>query len=146
MHRLRYYKSQLNVVDSTVPTSLSRSSIACAALVLTCAGLLSGCGDDDLRKPYIGGDAKIGKQLVTQYQCGACHKIPDVPGAGGEAGPDLEKFGRSSYIAGGIPNVPPRLVAWLLDPPALKPGTVMPAMGMTEQEARHMAAYLYTLR
>jgi cytochrome c1 len=146
LHDVRYYKSQLNVVDSTVPTSLSRSSIACAALVLTCAGLLAGCGDDDFRKPYIGGDARIGKQLVTQYQCGACHRIPNVPGAGGEAGPDLEKFGRSSYIAGGIPNVPPRLVAWLLDPPALKPGTVMPAMGMTEQEARHMAAYLYTLR
>jgi cytochrome c1 len=146
LHGVRYYKSQLNVVDSTVPTSLSRSSIAGAALVLTCAGLLAGCGDDDFRKPYNGGDAKIGKQLVTQYQCGACHKIPDVPGAGGEAGPDLEKFGRLSYIAGRIPNVPPRLVAWLLDPPALKPGTVMPAMGMTEQEARHMAAYLYTLR
>jgi cytochrome c1 len=146
LHDVRYYKSQLNVVDSTVPTSLSRSSIAGAALVLTCAALLAGCGDDDSRKPYIGGDAKIGKQLVTQYQCGACHKIPDVAGAGGEAGPDLEKFGRLSYIAGRIPNVPPRLVAWLLDPPALKPGTVMPAMGMTEQEARHMAAYLYTLR
>jgi cytochrome c1 len=143
MHRLRYYKSQLNVVDSTVPTSLSRSSIVCAAFA---AALLAGCGDDDNRQPYIGGDAKIGKQLVTQYQCGACHKIPDVPGAGGEAGPDLEKFGRLSYIAGRIPNVPPRLVAWLRDPPALKPGTVMPAMGLTEQEARHMAAYLYTLR
>jgi cytochrome c2 len=146
MHRLRYYKSQLNVVDSTVPTSLSRSSIACAALVLTCAGLLAGCGGDDYRKPFVGGDAKIGKKLVTQYQCGACHRIPDVAGAGGEAGPDLEQFGRLSYIAGRIPNVPPRLVAWLLDPPALKPGTVMPAMGMTEQDARHMAAYLYTLR
>ena len=133
-------------MDSTVPTTLSRSSIAGAALVLTGAGLLSGCGDDDFRKPYIGGDAKIGKQLVTQYQCGACHKIPDVPGAGGEAGPDLEKFGRLSYIAGGIPNVPPRLVAWLLDPPALKPGTAMPDVGLTEQEARHMAAFLYTLR
>jgi cytochrome c1 len=146
MHRLRYYKSQLNVVDSTVPTSLSRSSIACAALVLTCAVLLAGCGDDDYRKPYNGGDAKIGKQLVAQYQCGACHKIKDVPGAGGEAGPDLEKFGRLSYIAGGIPNVPPRLVAWLRDPPALKPGTTMPNVGLTEQEARHMAAFLYTLR
>ena len=47
-----------------MPTSLSRSSIAGAALVLTCTGLLAGCGDDDYRKPYIGGDAKIGKQLI----------------------------------------------------------------------------------
>ena len=133
-------------MDSTVPATLSRSSIAGAALVLTGAGLLSGCGDDDFRKPYIGGDAKIGKQLVTQYQCGACHKIPNVAGAGGQAGPDLEKFGRLSYIAGGIPNDPAHLEAWLLDPPALKPGTVMPKMGLTPQEARHMVAYLYTLR
>lgn len=146
MHDFRYYKSQLNVVDPTVPTYSPRIRIASIALVATCAALLSGCGDDDNRKPYVGGDATIGKQLVTQYQCGACHRIPDVTGAGGEAGPDLEKFGRLSYIAGGIPNVPPRLVAWLLDPPALKPGTIMPAMGLTEQEARHMAAYLYTLR
>jgi cytochrome c1 len=146
MHDVRYYKSQPNAVDSTVQTSPPRHRFAAAALVFTCAALLAGCGDDDNRKPYVGGDAKIGKQLVTQYQCGACHKIPDVAGAGGQAGPDLEKFGRLSYIAGGIPNVPPRLVAWLRDPPALKPGTIMPAMGLTEQEARHMAAYLYTLR
>lgn len=129
-----------------MPTSPPRIRNASFALVLTCAALLAGCGDDDLRKPYVGGDAKIGKQLVTQYQCGACHKIPNVAGAGGESGPDLEKFGRLSYIAGRIPNVPPRLVAWLRDPPALKPGTIMPNVGLTEQEARHMAAFLYTLR
>jgi cytochrome c1 len=146
MHDVRYYKSQLNVVDSTVPASPPRIRIASFALVLTCAMLASGCGDDDYRQPYQGGDAKTGKKLITQYQCGACHKIPDVAGAGGLAGPDLEKFGRLSYIAGGIPNDPPHLAAWLLDPPALKPGTVMPKMGMTEQEARHMAAYLYSLR
>jgi cytochrome c1 len=133
----------------STPSSPPRVHIAAGAFVLTCALLLSGCsqGDgDDYRQPYQGGDAATGKKLVTQYQCGACHRIPDVAGAGGLAGPDLEKFGRLSYIAGGIPNDPPRLVAWLLDPPALKPGTIMPAMGMTEQEARHMAAYLYTLR
>jgi cytochrome c2 len=146
MHDVRYYKSQLNVVDSTVPASPPRIRIASFALVLMCAMLVSGCGDDDYRQPYQGGDAKTGKKLITQYQCGACHKIPDVAGAGGLAGPDLEKFGRLSYIAGGIPNDPPHLAAWLLDPHALKPGTVMPKMGMTEQEARHMAAYLYTLR
>jgi cytochrome c2 len=146
LHDVRYYKSQLNVVDSTVPTSPPRIRIAACALVLTLGALLSGCGDDDYRQPYQGGDAKTGKQLITQYQCGACHKIPNVAGAGGLAGPDLEKFGRLSYIAGGIPNDPAHLEAWLLDPPALKPGTVMPKMGLTPQEASHMAAYLYTLR
>jgi cytochrome c1 len=129
-----------------VPPLSPLSPIVKGALVFTCAALLGGCGDDDLRRPFVGGDAAIGKKLVTQYQCGVCHAIPDVPGAGGATGPALGQFGRLSYIAGGIPNVPPRLVAWLLDPRALKPGTTMPDMGLTEQEARHIAAFLYTLR
>lgn len=109
-------------------------------------GLLAACGAKEGGRRGEGGDAAIGKRLVTQYQCGACHAIPEVPGAGGETAPTLEGFGKLSYIAGRIPNQPDRLTAWLRDPPALKPGTAMPAMGLTEQEARHMAAFLYTLR
>ncbi len=150
MHDVRYYKSQPNVVDSTVPMPVPPfpplSRIVPGVLVLTCAALLGGCGDDYNWRPLGGGYAAIVNKVVTQYLCGACHAIPDVGGAGGTAGPALERFGRLSYIAGGIPNVPPRLVAWLLDPPALKPGTTMPDMGLTEQEARHIAAFLYTLR
>jgi cytochrome c1 len=116
---------------------------ACAGLFLL---LLTACGGKEGVRAVAGGDAALGKRLVTQYQCGACHAIPEVPGAGGEAGPTLEGFGKLSYIAGRIPNQPARLTAWLLDPPSLKPGTAMPAMGLTEQEARHMAAFLYTLK
>jgi hypothetical protein len=61
----------------------------------------------------------------------------------GRAGPG--RLRKLSYIAGGIPNQP-AAGAWLIDPPAMKPGTAMPAMGLTEQEARHMAAFLYTLK
>jgi cytochrome c2 len=116
---------------------------ACAVL---CLALLSACGDKPAEREVQGGDANTGRLLVSQYQCGACHKIPETRGAGGEFGPTLEGFGKLSYIAGRIPNQPERLVAWLMDPPALKPGTAMPAMGLTEQEARHMAAFLYTLK
>jgi cytochrome c2 len=111
-----------------------------------CLALLAACGEDGAGTPATGGDAATGKRLVTQYQCGACHAIPEVPGAGGDAGPPLEHFGRLSYIANGIPNQPARLTAWLIDPPAMKPGTAMPKLGLTEQEARHMAAFLYTLK
>jgi cytochrome c len=69
-----------------------------------------------------------------------------VPGAVGNAGPPLEQFGRRSYIAGGIPNTVPNLVRWLDNPPAMKPGTAMPDLGVSLEEARHMAAYLYSLR
>lgn len=113
--------------------------------MLLCAAFLAGCGKDAPRQ-VPGGDAEQGLRLVTQYQCGACHMIPQVPGATGEAGPSLEQVGRISYIAVGIPNQPDTMVRWLRDPPAMKPGTKMPALGITETEARHMAAFLYTLR
>lgn len=90
-----------------------------------------------------GGDAKLGRVLLAQYQCGACHQIGGVAAARGQLGPPLDGFGRRSYIAGSLPNDPETLVRWLVDPSALKPGASMPAMGVSEQDARHMAAYLY---
>jgi cytochrome c2 len=116
---------------------------------LAAAALSAGCGQGGggLGPPHVrGGDVDTGKRLMTQYQCSTCHVIPQVPGPNGDAGPSLAHVGRLSYIAGGIPNQANNMVAWLRDPPALKPGTRMPSMGLSEQEARHMAAYLYTLR
>lgn len=106
----------------------------------------SGCAKEEAVPRVAGGDAGRGLHLVRQYQCGACHAIPGVPGAGGDAGPSLAYTGRLGYIAGRIPNQPANMVRWLQDPPALKPDTAMPSLGVSEEEARHMAAYLYTLR
>ncbi|WP_027865541.1 c-type cytochrome [Massilia alkalitolerans] len=117
-------------------------------MMLACAVLLAGCKDEP-RSIVPGGEVQQGLRLVTQYQCGACHVIPGVQGADGKsdgAGPSLDYIGRLSYIAGGIPNQPANMVQWLRVPHAVKPGTEMPPMGLTEQEARHMAAFLYTLR
>lgn len=116
-----------------------------AGALLLCAAALAGCGKEQPRQ-VPGGDAEQGLRLVTHYQCGACHVIPKVVGATGEVGPTLEHVGRISYIASGLPNQPDIMVRWLRDPPALKPGTKMPDLGITETEARHMAAFLYTLR
>lgn len=115
--------------------------------LLLCALALAGCGKSEEATPRVsGGDPQQGRRLMTQYQCAACHEIPEVPGAHGNAGPPLEGFGRRSYIAGGIPNVPEELIRWLDNPQALKPGSPMPDLGVSPAEARHMAAYLYTLR
>nr|WP_229428938.1 c-type cytochrome [Massilia sp. ST3] len=117
-----------------------------AGCVIVLAGLIAGCAKEEPVVKVTGGDAGRGLQLVRQYQCGACHAIPEVPGAGGDAGPSLAYAGRLGYIAGRIPNQPANMVRWLQDPPALKPDTAMPSMGVSEDEARHMAAFLYTLR
>lgn len=109
--------------------------------------LLSGCDTGDQAPPAVaGGDAQRGRVLLAQYQCGSCHSIPGVTASRGEVGPALDSFGRRSYIAGRIPNYPDALVRWIVDPPAMKPGTSMPAMGVSADDARHMAAYLYAQR
>jgi cytochrome c2 len=91
------------------------------------------------------GDPVQGARLIARYGCGACHSIPGVPRAHGSVGPDLAGFRRQAYIAGVLPNRPGALVDWLQSPPRHAPQTAMPDMGITEAEAEHMAAYLYTL-
>ena len=111
-----------------------------------CLALLAGCGKPEAPKQVSGGDPARGQHLMAQYQCTACHAVPEVPGAAGNAGPPLELFGRRSYIAGGIPNTPQNLTRWLDNPQAVKPGTAMPDLGVSPEEARHMAAYLLSLQ
>jgi cytochrome c1 len=48
-------------------------------------------------------------------------------------------------VAGELPNTPQNLVRWLENPPVIEPGTAMPNLGLSEQQARDIAAYLYTI-
>jgi cytochrome c1 len=75
-----------------------------------------------------------------------CHTIPGVLGARGIVGPPLTAFAHRAFIGGTIPNTPTNLVRWVLDPPAVDPRTAMPDLGLREQQARDVAAFLYTLR
>jgi cytochrome c1 len=72
--------------------------------------------------------------------------IPGINGADGLVGPPLILFARRTYVAGELPNTPSNLIRWIQDPPAVEPRTAMPALGLSEQQARDVAAYLYTLR
>lgn len=121
-------------------------SIARPVLAAVCTFALAACGKQGDAPRIAGGDAKVGKKLVEQYQCGSCHAIPDVAAARGTTGPNLEGFGRRSYVAGRFPNDADALTRWLVNPPAMKPGTLMPDLGISTDDARHMAAFLYTLR
>jgi cytochrome c2 len=44
-----------------------------------------------------------------------------------------------------LPNEPDNLIAWIVNPQRFEPGTAMPTLGITEEDATHIAAYLYTL-
>jgi cytochrome c2 len=124
------------------PAAALRATAAAGCLVLA----LAACDNGSKPVPVPGGDANLGKHLIEQYQCGSCHTIPEVAAARGSAGPPLAGFARRSYIAGRIPNLPDPLAQWLVNPPAMKPDTMMPDLGISQKEARHMAAFLYTLR
>jgi cytochrome c len=69
-----------------------------------------------------------------------------VSGANGHVGPPLTQFAKRRYIAGSLTNTPENLIRWLMDPPAIEPGTDMPDLGLNETVARHIAAYLSTLK
>jgi cytochrome c1 len=84
-----------------------------------------------------------GRQLITRYGCGSCHTIPGVSGADSMAGPPLMRFYERSYIAGRLPNTWENLMLWISDPQGVEPGTAMPNLGVTQEEARNIAAFLY---
>lgn len=92
-----------------------------------------------------GGDPERGRALILAYGCGYCHTVPGVRGARGQVGPSLEHVASRVYIAGVLPNKPGELERWLRDPPAVDPRTAMPNVGVSEEDARDLAAYLYTL-
>ncbi len=93
-----------------------------------------------------GGDARRGPALITAFGCANCHAVPGVKGADGNVGPPLTRFGSRTYVAGMLRNTPANLVRWLREPQSVIPGNAMPNMGITDAQARDIAAYLYTLQ
>jgi cytochrome c1 len=93
--------------------------------------------------PGVAGDPNVGRRLIQDRGCGGCHTVSGVPGATGVAGPNLTNIALRPTLAGDrIPNSPEMLQRWLLDPPSVKPGTTMPNLGLSEQDARDLVAFL----
>ena len=113
--------------------------------------VLSGCGmtaesqSAEQAAMLTGGDPRQGEAAIVRYGCGSCHTIPGIRGADREVGPPLAGIGRRMYIAGVLTNTPEHMVKWIQDPPGIDSLTAMPNLGVKQQEARDIAAYLYTL-
>lgn len=126
-----------------------RSITGSALFLMGVVAVLAGCTGGQYARPYqvgINGDPQAGKRLIVNYGCGSCHTIPGIYTARGVVGPPLFFFGRRTMIAGELPNSPDNLVRWLRNPPAVEPGTAMPNLGLSDQQAQDIAAYLYTLQ
>jgi cytochrome c1 len=88
------------------------------------------------------GDPHRGAVAIGKYGCGACHVIPGLARADGKVGPPLTDFAERTYIAGTAYNTASNLAAWIRRPDSVEPGTVMPTLGVSEQEAHDISAYL----
>ncbi len=116
-------------------------------LLLTSWLMLAGCSGNMMgRGPRPSTSGPSTRDLMIQYGCPACHVIPRVPGAVGQVGPSLAGLGQRSYIAGTLPNTPDNIVSWIMHPQHFRPGSAMPEMGVTEQDARRMEIFLESVR
>jgi cytochrome c len=91
-------------------------------------------------------DPQRGRTAIQMHGCGACHTIPGIRGANGRVGPQLHGFRNQIYIAGMLPNIPENLIFWIQHPREVNPATAMPDLQVSEEEARDIAAYLYSVR
>jgi cytochrome c2 len=113
--------------------------------MLVAAALLAACSGGARPAPPEG-NASRGRALLYQHGCGYCHSIPGVEAARGNVGPPLDDVGRRVYLAGSLPNTPTHMAQWIRFPQSYRPGTAMPDLHVSADDAKDMVAYLYRLR
>jgi len=87
-----------------------------------------------------------GKLVFEQQACINCHTVAGTV-ANGRYGPDLTHLmSRETLAAGAMSNTPENLKKWIDDPSIFKPGSLMPAMHLTDRQDAQITAYLLTLK
>ncbi|GBD11363.1 Cytochrome c oxidase subunit 2 [bacterium HR23] len=96
--------------------------------------------------PPLAGEAEKGWQVFQARGCNACHTI-DGTNARGIIGPNLTGIAsRDGVAAMALPNTPEDLARWLRNPPAVKAGSKMPNLNLTDEEISALVAFLATLK
>jgi len=91
-------------------------------------------------------DAKLGQADFEREACFACHTVSGTT-AFGRVGPNLTHLmSRETLAAGIIANNAQNLKAWIADPDTFKPGSLMPALHLSDRENAEITAYLLTLK
>lgn len=86
-----------------------------------------------------------GKAVFLRNACANCHAIRGTM-ANGRFGPDLTHLmSRDTLAAGATMNTPADLRQWIKDPDSIKPGSLMPAMHLSDHDLDAVTAYLLTL-
>ena len=86
-----------------------------------------------------------GAALFLSKGCSGCHTINSV--SAGVVGPNLTHFKSRKTFAGATFDINDQnLREWLRNPPAMKPGSVMPNLNLSEDEITQLIAYLNSLK
>ena len=86
-----------------------------------------------------------GQEVYFSSACVYCHAVRGTSSAG-RVGPDLTHLASREYLAAGtIPNTPGNLGGWILNPEAVKPGSLMPAVYIPAPDLQALIAYLESL-
>ena len=89
---------------------------------------------------------QVGQYVFEHQACISCHTVAGTV-ATGRYGPDLTHLmSRATIAAGAAPNTQEQLLKWITDPNQIKPGSLMPAMHLTDRENEQITAYLLTLK
>lgn len=120
-----------------------RNPLLMAAGLAAAAALLAACKEPPKTDPLTGGNPRVGQQLVAHYGCAACHEIKGIAHADTSVGPSLTKLRERAYVGGVLPNTSENLIRWIMHPHQYAPNTAMPELGVSEADARNIAAYLY---
>ncbi|MFA9431602.1 cytochrome c family protein [Egicoccus sp. AB-alg2] len=109
--------------------------------VVGVVGLLQGC--DDGGQPVAFADVEHGREQFVGYGCGACHQVDGIRQARGRVGPDLSDLPDQRIVAGQLPNTPEQVSAFIQNPQEYAPGTGMPNLGVTPEDAEAITAFLF---
>ena len=87
-----------------------------------------------------------GRRVFEATACINCHAVGGTA-ATGRFGPDLTHLvSRSTIASGGAENTAENLRLWVQNPEAIKPGSLMPAMKLSDADLDALMRYLETLR
>src|ERR1700712_2036942 len=99
---------------------------------------------EEVARAITRGDPARAPELIRRYGCAGCHTISGIRGADGQVGGPLADIIHRLHVGGGVTNTPDNLIAWIVAPQKFSPRSAMPATGITEAEARDVAAFLYS--
>jgi cytochrome c oxidase subunit 2 len=96
--------------------------------------------------PQLTGQAAQGEQEFLNGPCVGCHTINGTK-AQGKVGPNLTHLGSRLTYAGGVgTNTFESMATWLADPQAVKPGTLMPNLHLSQSQIADIVAFLVNLK